>query len=125
MELSIKEMHRMYVAEHDGKSEVENYAFYSKVFNEKFNIKFQKNKKDTCNKCEGFKNTPVEIRTEEQIDSHDQHYDEKENAREYKELKKKEGKKDNVVTGAFDLQGCPLPTWTNIQLLLLKKNEGT
>ena len=104
MELTVREMHRMYVEEHDGIGEVENYNFYFRVFNEKFNLKFHKNKKDKCNQCEEFKNTPVELRTEDQIEKHDSHLDEKSNARDYKELKKKEGEKDNVITAAFDLE---------------------
>ena len=90
MELTVREMHRMYVEEHDGK--VENYN-YLKVFNEKFNLKFHKNKKDKCNQCEGFKNTPVELRTEDQIEKHDSHLDERSNARDYKELKKERKRK--------------------------------
>ena len=108
--MTVRDMHRMYVEEHNGISKVENYNFYFKVFKEKFNLKFHKNKKDKCNQCEAFENIPVELRTEDQIEKHDNHLDEKANARDYKELKKKEGKKDNVLTAAFDLEKvllCP------------------
>ena len=101
----------MYVAEHDGVGKVEDYNFYRKVFDEKFNLKFHKWKKDKCNKCEAFTNTPVELRTQEQIEKHDCHIDEKENARDYKEQMKREAEeKSNVLTAAFDLEKvllCP------------------
>lgn len=109
-ELTVREMHRMYVEDHDGLDKVENYNFYLRVFTTRFNLKFHKNKKDKCNSCESFKNTPEDIRTEEQIDKNDKHLDEKENARLYKARMKEEGKKSNVIAAAFDLEKvllCP------------------
>ena len=103
-ELTVQEMHRMYVAEHTGDAKVENYDFYNRVFRERFNLKFHKNKKDTCDKCQNYDNTPEEQRTEEQIAEHDLHLDEKENARQVKECKKEEGQKKEVMTAAFDLE---------------------
>ena len=103
-ELTVQEMHRMYVKEHTGKGTVENYDFYYRVFNERFYLKFHKNKKDNCDKCEDFKNIPEAQRTDEQIAEHDLHLDEKENARQYKECKKEEGGKEEVITVAFDLE---------------------
>ena len=55
----------MYVAEHQGDQKPENYAFYLSVFTQWFILKFQKNKKDKCNQCEGFHNTPEDMRTED------------------------------------------------------------
>ena len=109
-ELTVREMHRMYVAERQGDEKAENYAFYFSVFSKRFNLKFQKNKKDKCNQCESFQNTPEDIRTEDQKEKQDLHLDEKENAREFKQKKKEEGKKNNVITAAFDLEKvllCP------------------
>ena len=45
----------MYVEDHDGKVENDNYL---KVFNEKFNLKFHKNKKDNATSVRGLK-TPL------------------------------------------------------------------
>ena len=66
-------MHKMYsewCAEYG--HEVENYNFYARVFREKFNLKFQKPKKDTCDKCETFSNTPITGRRNEGY-SHETH----------------------------------------------------
>ena len=109
-ELNIKSMHRMYVEDGKDQERVETYDFYVRVFTEKFNLKFQKPKKDQCDKCEGFKNTPEELKTPEMVEDHDKHIDEKENAREFKATMKKEGTNDNVLTSAFDLEKvllCP------------------
>ena len=49
VELSISEMYRMYLERRVEKSyPLENYHFYSRVFHERFNLKFQKPKKDIC-----------------------------------------------------------------------------
>jgi len=103
-QLTVKEMHRMYVEEHDGNGKVEDYKFYHRIFTERFNLKFQKNKKDQCDKCEGFKNTPDDKKTPEMIAEHDMHIDEKASARDLKAEMKLQGKDDGVVSSAFDLE---------------------
>ena len=100
----LEEMQRIYVEEHDGKGRVVDYKFYHRVFLERFNLKFQKNKKDNCDKCEAFNNTPVDQRTADAIEEHDQHIDEKELARDFKSKMKVEGEKEGVVSAAFDLE---------------------
>ena len=108
-ELTIKAMYRMYVEEAK-EDRVESYDVYKRVFNEKFNLKFHKNKKDKCDRCETMKNMPAEAKTDEMIIEHDKHIEEKKNAREFKEEMKKEGEKSNVIAAAFDLEKvllCP------------------
>ena len=72
-ELTVKAMYRMYVDDQQGHERVEKYDFYKRVFNEKFNLKFQKNKKDRCDKCETFKNLPEIAKTPEMVDKHNEH----------------------------------------------------
>ena len=103
-ELNVKEMHRMYVEDHNGVGNVENYKFYHSIFKQRFNLKFQRNKKDQCDKCEGFRNTPVENKTADMIIDHDKHIDEKDSAGDLKAEMKRLGENDNVVSSAFDLE---------------------
>ena len=79
-ELSVKFLHQQYIEwcdknHHDKK---ENYDFYLRVFNEKFNVKFHKPKKDRCDKCEAYENTAS--KTPQLIEEHTLHIEEKENA---------------------------------------------
>ena len=103
-------MYRMYVDDQQGHERVEKYDFDKRVFNEKFNLKFQQNKKDRCDKCETFKNMPEIAKTPEMVDGHNKHIEEKENARDFKKAMKAEGSKDNVLSAAYDLEKvllCP------------------
>ena len=103
-ELTVKAMHNMYVEDHDGKGKVKDYKFYHRIFTERFNLKFQKNKKDQCDKCEVFKNMPDEKKTPEIIEEHDMHIDEKDLARDGKSQMKTMGEEEDVVSAAFDLE---------------------
>ena len=55
--LSIAEMHRLYVKEHEGQvaTPIIKYNYYAKIFNEEFNLSFGYPKSDTCGVCEQFK----------------------------------------------------------------------
>lgn len=105
-DLNITRMHQMYVQWCEEKNFVaENYAFYKRVFNEHFDLKFQKPKKDQCDKCTTYKNTPVEARSDEAIAEQEHHISEKKLAREHKEKMKQEAcKSKTTLTAAFDLE---------------------
>ena len=77
-ELTVSTTHDIYVKwcdENDYK--VKNYSFFARVFREKFNLKFQKWKKDACDSCKIFKNTPPEHITEAMKNSHENHIQQK------------------------------------------------
>ena len=60
-ELSVTEMYRLYNVWRVKKGYPhEAYPFYHLVFKERFNLKFQKAKRDQCDTCEAFKSYPVE-----------------------------------------------------------------
>ena len=64
--LNISEMLRMYTEWCDEQGiNAENYVFYKRVFNEHFDLNFHKPKKDECDKCTSFNNTPEDARSEE------------------------------------------------------------
>jgi len=104
--LNITGMHRLYLEWCAEKDYIpENYSFYKRVFHEHFNLKFQKPKKDLCDKCTAFKNTPTEARTKDACDQHEKHIKQKKLAREFKESMKNEANKSTkVLTAAFDLE---------------------
>lgn len=111
-ELTISHMHGMYVKWCGEKGYVvENYDFYSRVFRERFDLRFQKPKKDECDRCTDFNNTPVEARTEEMIDQQERHVTDKEMAREHKiQMKEQAQNHPNIIAAAFDLEKvllCP------------------
>ena len=77
--LNISEMHRMYTECCDEQGiNAENYAFYKRVFNEHFDLKFHKPKKDECDKCTSFNNTPEDAQSEEVCVEQEEHIKEKE-----------------------------------------------
>ena len=104
--LNISEMHRMYTEWCDGQGiNAENYAFYKRVFNEHFDLKFQKLQKDECDKCTSFNNTPEDARSEEVCVEQEEHIKEKELARKKKEdLKEESAQLKTHLTAAFDLE---------------------
>ena len=109
-ELNVAEMYRMYCkwCAEKGKT-LESYSFYYRVFNERFNLKFQQPKKDKCDTCETFNNLPNP--STEEKESQNRHINDKKYVREIKELCKTKAK-ENVETlaAAFDLQKvllCP------------------
>ena len=79
--------------------------FYFTVFKQRFNLKFDKPKKDRCDECDSYKNqNPAEI-TEEMKRNQESHLKEKVTVRKLKERLKEEAKsKNEVATAAFDLQ---------------------
>ena len=112
-DLSVATMYRMYVewCQENGTAVVEDYKFYNKVFRERFDLKFQKPKKDQCDRCCDFNNTPMLARTSEIIESQEKHLSEKELAREFKgNCKKEAATNPSILVCAFDLekvQLCP------------------
>ena len=113
--LSIVEMHRLYVQEHEG--QVANprvkYSYYAKVFNEEFNLSFGYPKSDVCGACEQFRiqlnsegsdvNT-VQEKHKEHLRSAEKFYSE---LRLDTDMAKKNA---HVVTITFDFQqNLPLP----------------
>ena len=77
--LNISEMHRMYTEWCDEQGiNAENYAFYKRVFNENFDLKFHKPKKDECDKCTSFNNTLEDAQSEEVCVEQEEHIKEKE-----------------------------------------------
>ena len=103
-ELTISQMYRMYLKWREEKNyPLETYGFYARIFRERFNLKFQKPKKDKCDTCEEFKNTPNP--TEEAKLSQKNHLKDKDLARNIKQAAKEEASKDlTKCAAAFDLQ---------------------
>ena len=111
-ELNIKAMHRMYIEWCEQTiNNAENYDFYKRVFKERFNLKFQRPKKDNCDACKAFENIPDDLKTEELIEQNKIHLTEKDRAREYKQAKKDESEANQkTLSAAFDLEKvllCP------------------
>ena len=105
-ELSISEMYRMYLEWTVEKSYLlENYHFYSRVFHERLNLKFQRLKKDMCDTCETFKNAnEANVTAEEKLAQQD-HLNDKNLVREIKDVAKVQAGIDKeMVAAAFDLQ---------------------
>ena len=111
-DLTVSMMHNMYNewCVENGHA-TENYNFYSRVFREKFNLKFQKPKKDVCDKCQTYKNIPIESRSDEMKEKQEKHIEEKDLTREFKSKMKSDGKQDQeMLVAAFDLEKvllCP------------------
>ena len=105
-DLNIRKMWKMYKDMCVAKSvEYENEQFYRKVFVEKFNLKFHRLKKDACDKCTSFLNTPDERRTDAMCEEFKSHQNEKEAAREFKNKMKEEAKdKSNFAVACFDME---------------------
>ena len=105
-ELSVNVMHHMYIDWCEKQDlNPENYDFYKREFKERFNLAFQKPKKDVCDKCKEFKNIADNLKTEEVIEQNKIHRNKKERACEYKQAKKDESKaNENVLAAAFDLE---------------------
>ena len=102
-ELSISEMHRMYL-DHCREMNLtpENFDFYKRVFNSSFHLKFGKLKKDQCNTCSTYLNGE---KTDEKTEKHDKHLRDKDLARDLKNKKKEEAEQiEEVVAAAFDLE---------------------
>ena len=88
---------------------LESYKFYLRVFNERFNLKFQPPKKDKCDTCECYNNST--LITDEMELSQQNHLQDKNLVREIKEkCKTNAGQNEHVLAAAFDLQKvllCP------------------
>ncbi|XP_057305163.1 uncharacterized protein LOC130642101 [Hydractinia symbiolongicarpus] len=111
-ELSVAEMYRMYSEWCSKKGyTLENYAFYYRVFKEKFNLKFQQPKKDKCDTCEAYNNLDKTQIDKEVEQSQKNHLHDKDRVREIKETcKKMASENTDVLAAAFDLQKvllCP------------------
>ena len=111
-ELNVSQMYQWYTTWCAANGFVhENYRFYHNVFQTRFNLKFQKPKKDKCDACTEFTNTPADKRTSEYVDSHNHHLVCKDIVREIKKGVKVLSARDPLTSGcAFDLQKvmqCP------------------
>ena len=106
-ELSVAAMHRMYKewCNEQGYT-VESEDFYRNIFKTKFNLKFNKPKKDACDICVSYANTPADLRTKEMEEELQQHIKEKEMARDLKNNLKEQAKlqPSKMVVAAFDMQ---------------------
>ena len=104
--LNLSKMYRLYLvwcAERNVKAEPK--GLYCRVFHSRFNLKFNKSKKDACDYCTSFNNIPLELLTEHAKEEHNSHLFEKDKAREFKkEMKMKAKETECVVTAAFDMQ---------------------
>ena len=111
-ELTIAEMHRIYTkwCAETG-YEPRSYKSYAEIFNKRFNLKFKKPKKDLCDTCTTFENTPANLRTSEIREAQEKHISDKELARTIKDGVKYLATKDKETSGvAFDLEKvllCP------------------
>ena len=103
-ELNISVMYRMYKEWAATKNyPIESYDFYYRVFHEKFNIKFQKPKKDVCDTCQEYQNT--ENKTEGMKIEQQKHLQDKDTVRAIKENAKTEASKSmKFAAAAFDLE---------------------
>lgn len=106
--LNLTKMHNMYVQwcrSSNPLKQEESYDFYRRTFNTRFKLKFHAPKKDQCDICESYKNTPSELKTEDLEKSHNCHIVEKNKARLFKQKMKEESKQDATTSAiAFDYQ---------------------
>ena len=51
---------------------VTSQSVFERIFRDEFNIGFHCPKKDKCNKCEKFKNTPTEMHSDEMKQEYEQ-----------------------------------------------------
>ena len=116
--LSVREMHRMYLANYETSSQASTvkYHYYSKIFNEEFNLSFGYPKSDTCGTCENFRNelsslTEDSLQRREVEKKHDTHIHSAEHFYSSLRSDTKIAKDNNhVCTITFDFQqNLPLP----------------
>ena len=110
--LNVAEMHRMYIqwcAFND--YSVKNYDTYYMIFKQHFNLRFKKPKKDQCDTCTAYKNTPNDLITDEMRSHQTKPLHDKELVRQYKENKKLNAtSNDDILIAVFDFQKtllCP------------------
>ena len=85
--------------------EAASYGWYYNVFKTQFNLKFHKPKKDQCDECVGYYNTPKHLLTDEMKSKQQKHIAEKELARLHKDNMKKEVANDaTILVAGFDFQ---------------------
>lgn len=108
--LTIAEMHRHYSAERSAmKMPPANYDTYARIFNTEFNIGFFLPKKDQCDQCETYKNSPNDEK-EKLEDAYLLHQEEKELSRLEKETDKERNKRGEIRLAVYDLQAVlPVP----------------
>ena len=104
--LSISEMYRLYCEWCKATAfEAASYGWYYNVFKTQFNLKFHKPKKDQCDECVGYYNTPKHLLTDEMKSKQQKHIAEKELARLHKDNMKKEVANDaTILVAGFDFQ---------------------
>lgn len=105
--LSVREMHRLYrewCKENSLKSE--SYDFYLHVFKDRFNLKFNRPKKDVCDYCTSFKNMPEYLKSQEEIQKYTDHLEEKDRVRVLKAEMKQFAVKNALLShvAVFDFQ---------------------
>ncbi len=112
-ELSISKMYNLYTQKCSNESPPimpEKKEVYTNIFHS-LNLAFHQPKKDQCDVCVAYKNTPNP--TGKQAEEHQIHLDMKKRARDYKnEIKQmaKDDKDKKITAGCFDLQQvlqCP------------------
>jgi len=84
---------------------VASQSVFERIFRDEFNIGFHCPKKDKCNECEKFKNTPTEMHSDEMKQEYEQHQLEK-NAtyEEHKRDQELRNENRDVLCASFDMQ---------------------
>ena len=103
--LNLAKIYRLYLNWcSDRNKHPESKGLYYRVFTSRFNLKFNKLKKDACDNCTSYHNTPEESKTEKLIADYDAHIQEKNLARECKAMMKEKAKENDWITAAaFDM----------------------
>jgi hypothetical protein len=102
--LNVAKMHRLYLewAKDKGLSKVATLRQYRDQFN-MMNISFFVPRKDQCNHCSSYDNTPIENRSETQIAKYNRHINDKQTVRDIKSSEKAKALVDSsFVVATFD-----------------------
>ena len=105
--LDMATMHRLYLTNGSDEGELNpvSYSAYRTIFQQHFNIKFHKPKKDRCDTCDGWENLPEQARSEEMHSKKIEHDQEKDLSREFKkDVKELARKHSHIKAAAFDFQ---------------------
>ena len=102
--LNKSKMHRLNVSWCDKKGfRPVNKDTYRTIFREKFKLKFNVPKKDLCDHCEIFKNTPDEQKTDILKAQHEQHLKEKDLTRDHmRSFKELANENKSIHSAGFD-----------------------
>ena len=104
--LNLSKMYRLYSDWcNEQNINAETKGLYYRTFHSRFNLKFNKLKKDACDMCTSYKNTPEELKREAIREEFNCHIAEKIKAREHKTAMKGKAREYSWVSAAaFDMQ---------------------